>query len=118
MIGTFNYRENCSIPHFIPQGESNNGFPVIVFPKKNTDIVIGNTYEFMVQMTMKATYTIDGNIYRVGHAVAPREVTGTEGDDIDAIMHRPSKDSSATIGNVLDPSTTEKLLALKASLST
>jgi hypothetical protein len=117
MIGTFNYRKNCSIPHHIPSGETRDGYPVIVFPKNIHDVTIGKTYDFVLSMTREATYTIDNEIYRVGHAIALMEHEGTEGGIIDIMLHSPRQGNATKLGECLGEDTAEKLAALRARLS-
>ncbi len=88
MIGTFNFHDRgVAILHFLPQGEVREGHPIIVFPQRDHQIIAGKTYEFYAKLTADATYVVDGQVYRVAHAIAPREVSDTEGDFVDTILH-------------------------------
>lgn len=114
MIGTFGYRSDCSIAHYLPQGKVHDGLPIIVFPQKNEDIVPGRTYEFGLAMTREATYIIDGVTYRVGHAIAPRELGGQEADYVDQVLHRSAGEAQTT--TLQDVPGGDGLAALRAKL--
>jgi hypothetical protein len=70
-----------------------------------------------MQVTREAIYVIDGETYRVAHALAPVNVTGKEGDVVDKILHSPSFGKNCKIGDVLDGDTVSKLEALKKQLT-
>lgn len=112
MIGRFAYRLNCPIPHFVPQGEFADGYPVIVFPKKTAEAEVDVDYEFVIVLTRDATYTIDGKMYRVAHATALHRTDRVGTSFLDAVLHRPPATSPNTLGDLLDPATRAKLLAL------
>lgn len=117
MIGSFNYRLNCSILHFIPQGEVQDGYPVIVFPQKAHDVTIGRTYSFTPVPTRQATYIIDGQTYRVAHAVGLIEHEGTEGSAVDALLYGPAQTAASKLGDQLSGDAAEKLAALRTRLT-
>ncbi len=106
--GQFGYRRNCSIPHFIPQGLEHDGYPVIVFPQRNSDVTVGKTYDFTIKPTRAATYTIDGEVYRVAHAIAPRDINDEEGTIFDQIecLEKPT---TFTLGERFPPELVERM---------
>lgn len=113
MIGKFGYRENCSIMHYLPQGEVQDGYPVIVFPKEPSKVVEGKLYEFFPTMTRAATYTIDGQVYRVAHAIDLRDTTGKEGDFVDSLLyHTAGGKKGGTLGDALGSDLRAKLTSL------
>lgn len=115
--GIFNYHENCSIPHHIPPGQEQDGCPVIVFPKNIHDVTIGRTYTFISVMTRRATYTIDGQVYRVAHAIGLVEQSGTEGDSIDLMLHSPKTMPPTKLGDYLNGDVADQLIALREKLA-
>lgn len=78
---------------------SEDGYPVIVFPKKSHAATQGRLYEFDIQMTNSATYVLDGQIYRVAHAYYLQDVQGKEGDFIDEILHASSDSKRTKLGD-------------------
>jgi len=116
--GMFDFRlKGCSIPHFIPNGETCDGFRVIVFPQKDHEVTLGKTYSFLMQLTREATYTIDEEVFRVAHAVRLTEVSGTEGSEYDAVVYRPPDVEKETLSSFVDDDTVRELKALKARLA-
>ena len=123
MIGKFGYYKNCSLIHYIPQGETWQGLPVIVFPRNAMSVVENHTYEFDYRIS-SGKYVIDGVEYRVAHATILRETEGKEGGIIDQIMHShatgqtlKTKPVDTTLGGRLDQETRDKLLAIAARAS-
>ncbi len=118
MLGSFDYHLNCSLPHYIPQELSDRGIPVIIFPKNPREAVIGKKYFFEYVLTASATYTIDGTVYRVAHAVGLVDVEMREGGLLDTVIH--NKKGPAIRGTIADrnPALASKLLALKGQLKT
>jgi len=119
MIGRFDYYKNCSLIHHVPQGETYQGLPVIVFPRNAMSVVAGHTYEFAMRIS-SGTYTIDKKEYRVAHATILRETEGKEGGIIDQILHShkmgqtlKTKSTGSTLGDRLDPETRAKLEAMR-----
>ena len=68
MIGKFDYHNGCPILHHVPQGQSVDGKPLIVFPEQEASIAAGGAYEFICKVTRNATYVHNGVTYRVAHA--------------------------------------------------
>ncbi len=120
MIGKFGYIKDCSLLHYIPQGRSVDGHPVIVFPQNPAKIIPGDTYDFTYSMTRSAVYIIDGITYRVAHAIHPQNCDQREGDLVDLYTHqyteRKAAASQGSVANRLDQKTVSSLMALKASL--
>ncbi len=114
MLGRFDHSKNCSVPHFLPQGMMKDGLPVIIFPKNQTKAVVGKLYDFEYTMTMSATFTIDGQVYRVAHAWGLMDTEMKEGDMFDQIFHSKAGPAvQSTIADRMDPELRERLLALK-----
>jgi hypothetical protein len=77
-----------------------DGYPVIIFPKEHWKAVVGTQYDFEPIMTRSATYTVDGEVYRVAHAVSLHAVKDNEADYIDEIIHaHVGVDRSPTLGD-------------------
>jgi hypothetical protein len=117
--GAFGYPLQCSIPHLVIDGETLNGYPVIFLPREPLKITIGTLYEFMAVPTRDATYTIADRgsklVYRVAHAMDPQAVFSGEGDFIDSILHRGTKEP-APLESRLPSGTLSGLAALKRRL--
>lgn len=111
--GKFDFHNNCSLIHHIPQDMGDDCYPVIVFPPKQHSVVPGKTYSYVPQLTRRATYTFDGQKYRVAHATSMMLVEGDNGADyVDTLVHKSTGDSSTTMGDVFGTG----LAALKARL--
>ena len=120
--GRFGFGLNCSIIHYVREGETLDGCPVIFFPKDPAKVVEGTTYEFEAHPTRDATYTVDDRgtktTYRVVHAVGLRPVDSGEGDFIDVIAHRTSGENGPiNLGSTLTPEVAAQLNALRARLA-
>ena len=104
MIGTFEYRLNCSLIHFIPQGETAGGYPVIVFPEKPEKVVPGKQYCFIPRLTRSATYVVDGIVYRVAHATNVIDTAFKEGTFLDEVIHnKAGQPASGALSERLNP---------------
>lgn len=111
MVGRFEYR-GLPVLNFVPEGETWEGFPIIVFPERDEAMVEGDIYSFSLIMTLEATYVVDGVIHRVAHARYP--TSRKHGDDFDAIVHR-SKQNQSNIGRI-EGDAADKLRALRERL--
>lgn len=100
---------------FVPQGMSQDGYPVIVFPKKSHAATRGKLYDFDIQVTNSATYVLDGQTYRVAHAHYLQDVQGTEGDFIDEILHASSDSRRPKLGDASPQLAALRQLMLGAS---
>lgn len=115
----FDYRKNCTVVHFTPRGEEDEGRPVMVIPKNALSVVAGRTYEVQLDYSYKKdsteppTYILDGVEYRVVHATILREVDGSEGTQIDAILYGPREKPRVKLADRLDPAVRAKLEAMR-----
>lgn len=117
LTGKFDYHiKGCATPHHIPQGESRDGYPVIVLLRHASEATIGKTYSFGIMMTRDAVYVIDNITYRVGYATSILPVSDSEGDAFDVLVHAPQKPKPAKLAEGLRPDVLDRLQALKARL--
>ena len=99
MRGSFDYRKNCTLPHLIPAGMWQDGFPVIVIPGKDYGVTLGTLYDFEIRMTNSARYVLDGEVYRVAHAIYLQDVAGKEGDSVDGHLYAPTHSEAPKLGD-------------------
>ena len=120
MLGRFDYYlKGCAIPHFLPQGKTANGCPIIVFPQKNTDITVGRQYQIVWKLTFAAEYVADDATYRVAHAISVVDAAFEEGSNWDARKYALSSRSkpATSLADSIDGESANALLALKGQLS-
>lgn len=114
----FDYARNCTVVHFILQGEQEGGRPVMVIPRNPLSVVAGRTYEVELDYSYKQVtfeppvYVLNGVEYRVVHAGILREVEGTEGDDIDVQLYKPRETPTNKLGDLLPSHVRERLEAI------
>jgi hypothetical protein len=87
MTGIFGYSLNCSIPHHVPQGHKHDSKPLIVFPRRTHEPVIGRAYEFEVEISDDKTVVVEKIRYHIAHAVYLRDVADIEGDSVDVRLY-------------------------------
>ena len=99
MIGSFDYRNNCSLICIIPDGVTDDGHPVIIFPKERYDVSTGVPYNFEMTMTRQATYLLDDVKYRVAHADVIMDMAGKEADLLDKAVHSCVGTQAVSLGD-------------------
>ncbi len=98
--------------HFVPMGITEGGKRVIVFPQKDGEAICQRLYDFTITLTKKAIYVIDGEIFRVAHAVNLRAASGDDADVIDGITHRGAGQVDTSLGRSLGVGVAAGLVAL------